>query len=128
MRELEKRVYKHLKERGWHQLRPSDIAKSIAIESGKLLELFQWENKPLADIKRNKEKVGKIGKELADVLMYALDMAVLLELDTEKIIRDHLKHIKKKYPATLMKKYSKDEPGTEDVYWRIKRHYRRLGK
>lgn len=127
LRGLEQAVWKHLEERGWHNLRPSDLAKSIAIESGELLELFQWENKSLHDVKKDKVKVEKIGRELADVLTYALDLAVLLELDTEEIIRDHLAHVEKKYPAKLMRKNSKDEPGTEDVYWRIKRKYRRMG-
>lgn len=41
MKELEKRVRRHLEERGWNKLRPSDIAKSIMIEGAELLELFQ---------------------------------------------------------------------------------------
>jgi dCTP diphosphatase len=127
MKELEKKIYKHLKERGWHNLRPSDLAKSIAIESGELLELFQWENKPLEEVKKNKEKVEKIGRELADVLTYALDLSVLLGLNTEKIINDHLAHVAKKYPAKLIKENSKDEPGTEDIYWKIKSEYRKKG-
>ena len=127
IKELEKKIYKHLKERGWHNLRPSDLAKSIAIESGELLELFQWENKPLEDIKKDKEKVDRIGRELADVLTYAFDIAVLLEIDTEKIINDHLIHVAKKYPAKMMRDKSKGEPGTEEVYWRIKKKYRKRG-
>jgi hypothetical protein len=43
VKELETKIKKYLTERGWNTLRPSDIAKSIAIESGELLELFQVE-------------------------------------------------------------------------------------
>lgn len=32
IKELEQRVRTHLEERGWDQLRPSDVAKSIMIE------------------------------------------------------------------------------------------------
>lgn len=127
IKNLEKEIYKHLKERGWHNLRPSDLAKSIAIESGELLELFQWENKSLEEVKKDKVKVNKINRELADVLTYAFDLAVLLDLDTAKIIKDHLVHVAKKYPVKLFSKNIRGEPGTEKLYWRIKRNYRRRG-
>src|SRR3989338_5586238 len=104
MKELEKKVKKHLEERGWDHLRPSDIAKSIMIEGAELLELFQWENLELEDIKKNSEKIEEIKKELADVLIYALEMSVLLELDTADIINKKLDHAAKKYPAELMRK------------------------
>src|SRR3990167_1880149 len=107
IKDLEKKVFTHLKERGWDNLRPADLAKSIAIESGELLELFQWENKSLEEVKSDKVKVEKVGRELADVLTYALDMAVLLGLDTERIIREHIAHVEKKYPAKLMREGSK---------------------
>jgi dCTP diphosphatase len=124
MKELEKKVYKHLKDRNWHHLRPSDVAKSIMIEGAELLELFQWENLSLEEIKKNKKKIEEIKKELADVLIYAIEMSVLLELDTKKIIHKKLAHVNKKYPAKLMRKV-KEEPGTESAYWRIKKEHRR---
>lgn len=123
LKELEKKIYSHLKARNWHNLRPSDVAKSIMIEGAELLELFQWENLSLEEIKQNKHKIEEIKKELADVLIYAIEMSVLLDLDTEKIIRKKLAHVAKKYPAKLMRNRS-EEPGTESAYWRIKEEYR----
>ena len=87
MKELEQRIYKYLKVRNWHNLLPADLAKSIMIEGAELLELFQWQNLPLEAVKADKEKLEEIKKELADVLIYSLQMSVLLGLDTEKIIR-----------------------------------------
>ena len=128
MKNIEKIIYKHLKERGWDNLRPSDLAKSIMIEGAELLELFQWENLSLAEIKKNRRKVSEIKKELADVLIYAIEMSVLLQLDTEKIICSKLAYVAKKYPAKLMKANKTKEPGTESEYWRIKQEYRKRGK
>lgn len=127
MKKLENKIYKYLKERGWHTLRPSDIAKSIMIEGAELLELFQWENLPLEDVKKNKEKVEAVKKELADVLIYAIEMAVLLKIDAEKIIIDKLDHVAKKYPAKLMRKNAKKGSGSgeDSEYWKIKNEYRR---
>src|SRR3989344_7534388 len=123
MKELEKKVYKFLKDRGWDHLRPADLTKSIIIEGAELLELFQWENVSLEEIKNNAEKIEEIKKELADVLIYAIEMSVLLNLNTEKIIIDKLKKVDKKYPAKLMRKKAKKGSGSgeDSEYWRIKR-------
>ncbi len=126
MKQLEADIYNHLKERNWHNLRPSDLAKSIMIEGAELLELFQWENRALEEVRGDQEKVEAIKKELADVLLYCIEMSVLLELDTEMIMRDKLAYVQKKYPAELMRN-TQQEPGTEDEYWRIKREYRKQG-
>jgi dCTP diphosphatase len=128
MKKTEKNIKKYLSERGWDKLRPADLAKSISIEAGELLELFQWQNLSLEEVKGNKEKVEAIKKELADVLIYSFDMAVLLGIDTKKIIEDKLDHVKKKYPANIFKARSKNaEPGNEDIYWKIKKEYRKKG-
>ena len=126
MKELERKILKHLRDRRWDDLRPVDIAKSIMIEGGELLELFQWENLSLEEIKRDKNKLEEIKNELADVLIYAIEMLVLLNLDTDKIIRKKLAYVAKKYPAKLMRA-RKGEPGTESEYWRIKKEYRKKG-
>ena len=127
MKETEKKIKKYLKERGWDTLRPSDLAKSIAIESGELLELFQWHNPSLEEVKKDKDKMEKIKKELADVLLYCFDLSVTLELNTEKIILQKLQHVKKKYPAKLMKDRGNKDAGTDDIYWKIKDEYRKKG-
>lgn len=126
MKKVEKLVKEYLEERGWDKLRPSDLAKSVTIEAAELLELFQWDNASLEEVKNDPEKLEEIKKELADVFIYALDMAVLLELDTEQIIRDKMEHIKKKYPADVMKKRMEGvDPGTENTYLKIKKEYRK---
>ena len=125
MKQLEEIIRQHLKERNWDTLRPVDIAKSIMIEGAELLELFQWENLSLEEVKKKKETLEEIKKELADVLMYAIEMSVLLDLDTGKIILDKLAHVQKKYPAELMRANTTKEPGTEKAYLEIKKAYRK---
>jgi len=127
MKDLEKDIYKYLREREWHKLRPADLAKSIMIEGAELLELFQWENLSLEEVKQNPEKVEEIRKELADVLIYALEMSVLLKLDTTDIVNKKLDYIGKKYPAELMRKNAKKGSGSgeDSEYWRIKKEHRK---
>ena len=128
MKELEQEILTYLTERDWHHLRPGDLAKSVSIEAGELLEIFQWENPELETVKSDPEKVARIRKELADVLIYCMDMSVLLELDTASLIREKLAYIQKKYPPEIFNATKRDsEPGTEDAYWKVKREYRQKG-
>lgn len=82
-------------ERDWDQFHsPENLAKSIAIESGELLECFQW---------NNDFNMGDVCQELADVMTYCLMLADKLDVDPEAIIRDKLEITKKKYPVEKAK-------------------------
>ncbi len=124
MKEFETQIKDHLEERGWDNLRPSDLAKSIIIEGAELLEIFQWENLPAEKIKQNSEKIGRIKKELADVMIYCFDMAVTLDIDVLAMLNEKLIQIRNKYPINISKSSNGVEPGTEDAYWNIKNQYR----
>lgn len=129
MKEQEAAIREYLAERGWDQLRPGDLAKSISIEAAELLELFQWTNPSLAEVKEDSEKLEAIKKELADVLIYCLDMSVLLGLDTADIIKKKLEIVKEKYPAEMFKnRDAGKDAGSEDVYWQIKKEARMRGE
>lgn len=69
---------------------PENLAKSIAIESGELLECFQWS--PDGDTER-------IEDELADVLTYCLLLASHLDVDPVEIMRHKLERTRAKYPV-----------------------------
>ena len=78
MRELTEKVVEFTRERDWDQFHsPENLAKSIAIESGELLECFQWNSD------YNKEEVCE---ELADVFTYCIQMAMKLNVNPEDII------------------------------------------
>ena len=103
MEKVQREIEKFNQERDWNQFHsPENLAKSIAIEAGELLECFQWDNK------FDKEEVCD---ELADVLNYCLQMASKLEVDPEEIILNKLEKTRKKYPIEKAKgvstKYNK---------------------
>lgn len=82
-------------ERDWQQFHtPENLAKSINIEAGELLECYQWN----AD-----GDLDEVAGELADVLTYALLLADKLELDPEQIIRQKLERTGQKYPVEKAK-------------------------
>lgn len=77
-------------EREWAQFHtPENLAKSIAIEAGELLERFQWGAAADPDL---------VQGELADVLTYCLLLADRLGVDPNQIVRDKLAVTKAKYP------------------------------
>ncbi len=127
MKELENKILKYLKDRNWDNLKPVDLAKSIIIEGAELLEHFQWDAKTLDEVKKDKKKLKEISEELADVLIFSLEMSVLLGLNTEKIINDKLNKAAKKYPAKTFKKLATEEDSRE-VYWQIKNNHRNKKK
>ncbi|HYE22989.1 MAG TPA: nucleotide pyrophosphohydrolase [Candidatus Paceibacterota bacterium] len=126
MKHIQDDIRAYLTERNWNNLRPGDIAKSISIEAAELLEVFQWENPELDAVKADSEKLAEIRNELADVFIYCLDMATLLDLDAESIVREKLEKVKSKYPAELFQGVQ-NSPGTEDIYMKIKQAHRNQG-
>jgi NTP pyrophosphatase (non-canonical NTP hydrolase) len=99
MDEVKRAVIKFTKDRDWDQFHsPANLAKSIAIESGELLECFQWNDN------YDKEKVCN---ELADVVNYAILLADKLNVNLEDIILSKLEENSKKYPVEKSKGSSK---------------------
>lgn len=99
MKELEQYISKYMHARGWDNQLPADLAKSISIEAAELLEDFQWSSPTKEELKKDKEKFLHVQKELADVMIYCIDMCTVLGVDPEKIIRAKMRHNVKKYPA-----------------------------
>lgn len=117
-----KAVKDFLDERGWFEVEPAHIAKSISIESAELLERFQWSEPSVKDLKADPEALEKISKELADVLIYSFHMAELLGLDVDEIVKIKLEHAGKKYPVEKVK-----GPAGSPTYKKIKQEYRDKG-
>ncbi len=96
---VQREIEKFNKERDWDQFHsPENLAKSIAIEAGELLECFQWDNN------YNKENVCD---ELADVFNYCFQLASKLNVNPEEIILNKLEKTRKKYPVEKAKGTSK---------------------
>jgi NTP pyrophosphatase (non-canonical NTP hydrolase) len=99
MKDIEQEIKTYLVERDWYGLAPGDLAKSIMIEGAELLELFQWKNHSVEDINENPELKLNVQKELADVMIYAIELAVHLDIDVAHAINQKLEHNRTKYPA-----------------------------
>ena len=95
MEELTNKIRKFNEERDWNQFHsPENLAKSISIEAGELLECFQW---------NNDYNLNDVCEELADVMNYCIQMADRLGVDPKKIILDKMEKTAKKYPVDKCK-------------------------
>ena len=90
-----------LKERGWHKPSAGSLAKSIVIESAELLEHFQWNDHCLEDMDPKRKEAAE--DELADVMIYCLQLSKLMKSNPESIILRKLEKVRTKYPQTSVK-------------------------
>jgi len=120
MDDLSQEVKQYLVERDWYGLEPADLAKSIMIEGAELLELFQWKNHTAEEIHDDSELKQNLEKELADVMIYAIELAVHLDIDVGQAIKSKLEHNRKKYPADKVA----DKKSGDAFYVAQKKKYR----
>ncbi len=83
-------------DRDWDQFHSGEnLAKSLVIEASELLEVYQWSDK--------ESSLEKVKEELADVFLYAYQMADHYGLDVESICLEKIKRNAEKYPVEKAK-------------------------
>lgn len=93
---LLQRIEKFNKDRDWDKYHsPSNLSKSISIEASELLECFQWND--------NEFDLNAVKEELADVLIYCMQMSQVLNVDIIDICNDKMDKNAKKYPVEKAK-------------------------
>lgn len=99
MEEIKLKLRAFNKERDWEQFHtPGNLAKSISIEAGELLECFQWSDQ---------YDVRKVSDEIADVVMYCIMLADKIDIDLETEMLRKLEGNSQKYPVEKCKGSSK---------------------
>lgn len=88
-------------EREWQRFHdPKNLAMSLAIEAGELMEHFQWlRSDELPAAVAPPAARAAIGEEMADVACYLLALANVLEVDLSTAVREKLRKNAQRYPA-----------------------------
>jgi NTP pyrophosphatase (non-canonical NTP hydrolase) len=96
--DLAREVVRFRDERDWKQFhRPKEMAISLALEAGELLELMQWRDG--AELEAHlRERRDRVGEELADVLYWVVLMAHDLGIDLTSAFRAKMSANAAKYP------------------------------
>ncbi len=97
LKQLTKEIVEFIQERDWEQFHnPKDTALALSIEASELNEVFLWK-------KSEEANVDKIKEELADVIIYSLDIARQYNLDVAEIVRNKISKNAQKYPVEKAK-------------------------
>lgn len=95
MQELIKKIKEFNEERDWDQFHnPENLAKSISIEAGELLECFQWNNN------YNKDELKY---EIADVMNYCILLCHQIGVNPKEIVLEKMEISAEKYPIEKAK-------------------------
>lgn len=104
---LKEKIRQFRDERDWKQFHdPKNMAISIAIEAGELLEEFQWKDKAGVE-KKLKDEKHKIEDEMADIYIYLLELSDILGIDLIEAANRKMKKNAAKYPVEKTKGNSK---------------------
>lgn len=104
---LQIRLREFAAERDWGQFHsPKNLAAALSIEAAEVLEHFQW----MTDEESRSipiEKVKPIAEEIADVLLYLLQLADKLEIDPVFEANRKININAEKYPVDKFRGNSK---------------------
>jgi len=105
LREIEEAVVRFRDQRDWAKYHtPRNLAISLVVEVGELLELLQWKtDEEILEHLRQGEGRAMASQELADVAIYLLLLAHELGVDLEQAILEKLKLNEQRYPAEKVK-------------------------
>ncbi|MBY0378067.1 MAG: nucleotide pyrophosphohydrolase [Gammaproteobacteria bacterium] len=98
---LKRTLREFAREREWSKFHsPKNIAMALACETGELLEILQWmtEQDSLL-IKEDLALKEKISHELADILLYIVQMADVLAIPLNQAIKQKIQLNRLKYPT-----------------------------
>lgn len=116
--ELNQIIWNHLEARDWHTNPSRGLAISLALEANELLEHYQWGDSPVGGAEG-------VGEELADVLIYAMQIAQQNNIDIVDHIYRKLEKAAQKYPAANFKGKTKEEK--REAWMKNKLAYKKEG-
>ena len=99
--ELKAMMQAFVAERNWQKSHtPRNLAASVAVEAGELLEHFQWLTADEASERSRTDAAfhKAVGEELSDVLMYLLSLANSMDLDIAAAAEAKMARNRAKYP------------------------------
>lgn len=98
---LQEAVARFARERDWEPFHsPKNLAMALTGEVGELVELFQWLSEEASrEVGRDPATARGVRDELADVLIYLVRLAAVLEVDLDEAVRSKLADNALKYPV-----------------------------
>lgn len=100
---LKEHVKQFRDDRDWKQFHtPKNLAMALSVEASELAELFLWDDNE-ESFKTAHNKNEHLQEEMADVLIYLLSMADVLNIDLSKAVLNKFEKNCVKYPVQKSK-------------------------
>jgi NTP pyrophosphatase (non-canonical NTP hydrolase) len=97
--DLQRRLRDFAAARDWDPyLTPKNLAMALVVESAELVEIFQWKTAE-ESLHLSPEDHQHLGEEIADVLMYLLQIADRAGVDVSAAVDRKIAMNAQKYPA-----------------------------
>ena len=99
---LQQRLRTFAAERAWDAyLTPKNLAMAMVVEAAELVEIFQWMTPEQSQaVAADPVRHQHLGEEIADVLLYLLQIADRTGVDVAAAVEDKLQKNARKYPAS----------------------------
>jgi len=97
--DLRERLRQFAAERDWEQFHvPKNLAMSVAIEAAEIMEHFQWLTPEQSAALPESQRIA-VAYEIADVLLYLVRLADVLDIDPLEAALDKMAINARKYPT-----------------------------
>ena len=97
---------------------PKNLAMALMVEAAELLELFQWLTTEQSNtLTRDAADKERVGDEVADVLLYLLQLADRTGVDVEEAVERKLRKNAEKHPAKHSEKAAPGPKGHLLIDW-----------
>jgi dCTP diphosphatase len=105
--DLSAQLARFAEDRDWQQFHsPKNLASALVVESAELLEHFQWLTEEQSRT-LSPEKRATVAAEIADVLLYLVQLSDALGIDPVSAANDKLRINAMRYPADAARGNSK---------------------
>jgi dCTP diphosphatase len=103
--ELAKRIADFGRDRDWGQYHnPKNLSMALAVEASELMEIFQWLTHDQSRQENlTPEQRQAVTEEVADVVIYAIQMAQMTDIDLLDAISKKIDKNELKYPIDKIK-------------------------
>jgi NTP pyrophosphatase (non-canonical NTP hydrolase) len=96
---LQRRLREFASVRDWQQFHsPKNLAMALSVEAAELVEQFQWLTEEQSRA-LDAERLERVRLEIADVFIYLLRIADVLEVDVLRAADDKIALNERKYPV-----------------------------
>ncbi|MFT3857660.1 MAG: nucleotide pyrophosphohydrolase [Aquabacterium sp.] len=110
LQQLAQDLQRFADERDWGPFHsPKNLASALIVESGELLEHFQWMTEAQSR-SLDADKQQQVADEMADVLLYLVQLSSALKIDLLAAARHKMQRNAERYPAERVRGSSAKQP------------------